>query len=103
MSIIKRYLKSKPVCIVTFNIPKRMANNAAKVSLVGEFNNWNSQTHVMKKLKKNGAFTLTLELDINREYQFRYLFDDEKWVNEPEADKSVPTPFGDSENSVVIV
>jgi hypothetical protein len=44
-----------------------------------------------------------LNLEIGREYQFRYLVDDKEWENDMEADKFVPTPYGDSENSVIVV
>ena len=56
----------------------------------------------MKKLK-NGAFTTTLDLEPGREYQFRYLLDEKIWGNERDADKSVPTPYGDSENSIIVI
>ena len=56
----------------------------------------------MKK-QKTGEFTTTLDLEKGREYQFRYLFDKKNWVNDRDADKFVPTPYGDSENSVVVV
>ncbi len=56
----------------------------------------------MRKLK-NGSFTLTIDLEPNREYQFRYLLDDEIWENDEEADKYISNPYGDSENSVVVL
>jgi hypothetical protein len=56
----------------------------------------------MKKLK-SGAFTSTLELEPGREYQFRYLLDKKIWKNERDADKSVSTPYGDSENSFIVI
>jgi hypothetical protein len=43
MSIKKQYLKSKPVCKVTFRIPKEVANGTRMAALVGEFNNWNPE------------------------------------------------------------
>jgi hypothetical protein len=56
----------------------------------------------MKKLK-TVVFTVTLDLAKGREYQFRYLLDKKNWENDAYAGKYVPTPFGDSENSVVVV
>ena len=56
----------------------------------------------IKKLK-SGAFTTTLDLETGREYQFRYLLDKKIWENERDADKSTPTPYGDSENSVIVI
>lgn len=97
--IKKKLLKSKPVCKVSFKIPAEVAGEAQKAHLVGDFNDW-QQTNPMKKLKDK-SFSLTLDLETGKEYQFRYLLDGEKWENDPEADKFETTPFGDSENSVI--
>ena len=102
MSIKKKYLKSKPVCKVTFRISEEIGKSAATAHVVGEFNGWDFFSTPMKKLKK-GAFTATLNLEKGREYQFRYLLDNSNWQNEGDADKLVPSPFGDSENSVIAV
>ena len=56
----------------------------------------------MAKLKR-GAFTITLDLDIGREYQFRYLVDGTEWKNDEAADRYVPSPYPGVENSVVVV
>ena len=100
MSLKKQYLKSKPLCKVTFTLPKELTNGAHSATLVGDFNNWDKTTLPMKQLK-NGAFTVTLDLPRNREYQFRYLLDQAVWQNDSEADRYVPNGFGDAENSVV--
>ncbi|MHC4458567.1 MAG: isoamylase early set domain-containing protein [Planctomycetota bacterium] len=100
MSIKKQYLKSKPVCKVTFRISKEAGNSTGTAYVVGEFNNWDSVSTPMKKLK-TGAFTTTLDLEKGKEYQFRYLLDNQIWENDADADKYVPTPFGDCENSVI--
>ncbi|MGB5747038.1 MAG: isoamylase early set domain-containing protein [Desulfobacterales bacterium] len=102
MSIRKQYLKSRPLCKATFRIPEEMGSSAKSAHIVGEFNDWTFFSNPMKKLK-SGAFTATLELEPGREYQFRYLLDKKIWKNESDADKSVPTPYGDSENSVIII
>lgn len=101
MSIKKQFLKSKPECKVTFRIPKEIANDHKKACVVGDFNNWNDQKHIMKKLKTDGAFTITVNLETEKDYQFRYLLDGKTYANEPEADNQVTTHFGDSENSVI--
>jgi 1,4-alpha-glucan branching enzyme len=102
MSIQKKYLKTKPVCKVTFRVSADVVPNARKVNLVGDFNQWDVGATPMTQLK-NGSFKACLNLEIGREYQFRYLVDDKEWENDMEADKFVPTPYGDSENSVIVV
>jgi len=85
---------------VTFLIPKKIGKNAKIAHVVGEFNNWTQSDAPMKKLK-NGTFAATIELPIGREFQFRYLLDNNVWMNDSDADRFVPTPFGDSENCVL--
>ncbi|MFH1930915.1 MAG: isoamylase early set domain-containing protein [Pseudomonadota bacterium] len=98
----KQYLKTKPVCKVTFRLQKEVAQAAKTVNIVGDFNNWDIYATPMKKLK-NCVFTATLDLGVDTEYQFRYLIDETKWENDGHADKYVPTPYGNAENSVVVV
>jgi len=102
MSLKKQYLSDKPVCKVTFSLPKEVVSEAQKVHIVGEFNNWNKRATPMMK-QKDRTFKATLDLKKNKEYQFRYLIDDEKWQNDYEADKYVHSTFGNCENSVVVV
>jgi len=94
----KQYLKSKPVCKVTFYTPESI--EAEEVNLVGDFNSWNEDATPMEKLK-DGRFKVVLPLETDNEYQFRYLVNGAEWHNDWEADKYVPNPFlGD--NSVVV-
>jgi 1,4-alpha-glucan branching enzyme len=102
MSIKKQFLKTRPVCKVTFRLSEEEVKNAAKVNLVGDFNNWNTKQMPMKKLK-NGSFTVTIDFDKNCDYQFRYLVDNKKWINDSEADHYVPSGYVGSKNSVVSV
>jgi 1,4-alpha-glucan branching enzyme len=95
----KDYLKGKPVCKVTFVLPE--AIQAESVQLVGDFNDWNPVDTAMKK-QKDGRFTITLDLDQGREYQFRYLVNSSEWHNEWAADKYVSNPFN-GDNSVVMI
>ncbi|MFZ2040673.1 MAG: isoamylase early set domain-containing protein [Desulfobacterales bacterium] len=100
MSIKKQFLKSKPICKVTFRLPAEMAPEARTVHLVTELNDWDREALPLKRLK-NGDFTLTLDLQTDREVQFRYLVDGQRWENDPEADTQTPTCFEDTCNSVI--
>lgn len=101
MSLKKQYLKKKSLCKVTFSLPKAAVGSATRVSLVGDFNEWNKDATPMKRMK-NGTFTATLELQPNREYHFRYFVDGERWENDWHADKYVPNSHG-SDDSVIIL
>ncbi len=102
LGIKKEYLKNGNVCKTTFWLPETAAADARSVYIVGDFNNWDIRANPMEKLG-NGHFTATIELDPGREYEFRYLIDESKWENDWNADKYVTSPFGDSDNSVVMV
>lgn len=99
MSLKKQVLKSKPVCKVTFRVSKEFIGQAESVSLVGDFNDWDTAASPLSKLK-TGDFTSQLVLEKGKSYEFRYLVDGQKWYNEPEADRFVANSFGE-ENSVV--
>ncbi|MCU4676717.1 isoamylase early set domain-containing protein [Catenovulum sp. 2E275] len=100
MSLKKQYLKSKPVCKVTFRLTAEQAQQADEVYLVGDFNKWDHVSHPMKKLK-NGDFTLNLDLTSGEAYQFKYLLNGETWENDWDADNYLPSPVGGTDNSVV--
>jgi len=76
MSLKKQYLKTKPLCKVTFRLNAEAAQDAKEAALCGDFTDWKSQPLTMKKLK-SGDFTLTVDLEKDHEYQFRYLIDGE--------------------------
>lgn len=101
MSLKKQYSEKKPVCKVTFVLTKNIAGSASQVALAGDFNDWDTDSIPMKKLK-SGEFSISIDLKIGREYQFKYLIDGKEWFNEDEADKLVMNEFH-GENSVVIV
>lgn len=98
--IKKQFLKSKPICKVTFTLPAEAAVNAEKVELMGDFSQWNKEPIEMKKLK-NGNFKTTIDLEVGRDYEFRYLIDGTRWENAWEADAYVPNKLSYEDNSVV--
>ena len=88
------------MCKVTFKVTRDKANSANQIYLAGDFNNWDVESIPMKSLK-NGEFTVSLDLEKGREYQFKYLIDGCRWQNETEADKIVTNEF-QNENSVIV-
>ena len=96
MAIKKKYLKSKPLCKVTFSIA---AKEAATVSVVGNFNEWNTEATSLKKLK-NGTFKGTVDLEKDAEYEFRYVVDG-IYTNDEQADAYKWNDFAAAENGVL--
>jgi len=100
MGIKKQYLKSKPVCKVTFSVEAELINGGKEVAILGEFNNWDPSDSFMRKLK-DGSFTKTLELEVGHDYQFRYLIDGSRWINEAQSDKQTYSGVAAEQNSVI--
>lgn len=96
MAISKQYLKTKPVCKVTFTVP---AKEAKKVAVVGDFNNWSPKGSMLKKLK-NGNFKGTFDLPKENTYEFRYLVDG-AYVNDEAADRYQWNEYAGAENAVL--
>ena len=101
MSLKKTYSKDKKTCTVTFTVKANETHGAEKITLAGDFNSWSSTDTPMKK-GKDGSFSAKIELDVDKEYQFRYLLDNSKWENDWNADKYIPAPYSNADNSVVV-
>ena len=84
-------------CRVTFTMPAEV--EAQEIHLCGEFNDWSESSHPLKR-RKDGRFSATLSLEVDRSYRFRYLLDGERWENDWEADAYAPNQFG-TEDSIV--
>ena len=100
MGLKKSFSKDKTKCTVTFTVSAEAAHGAKQINIAGDFNSWSS-TNTPMNLAKDGSFSVKLELDVNREYQFRYLLDNSRWENDWNADKYVPAPYSNADNSVV--
>ena len=98
MSIKKQFVKTKPVCKVTFSV---VAKEAKEAAVVGDFNNWNVAEGALSKLK-NGTFKGVFDLNKDAAYEFKYVIDGE-FINEPEADSFKWNEFAGNENGVLVV
>ena len=88
----------KPVIRVTFSIPSGKWTNS--IYLVGDFNEWNHTSHPLLYTHE-GDWIITLCLDVDKVYQFRYLCDGHEWMNDCAADGYTPNQHGSS-NSLLI-
>ncbi|PKG49837.1 MULTISPECIES: isoamylase early set domain-containing protein [Olleya] len=96
MAIKKQFLKSKPVCKVTFTVP---AAEAKQVTVAGNWNEWNTEAEPLKKLK-NGTFKGTVNLEAGQAYEFKYVVDGQ-WQNDVEADGYAWNDYAAADNSVI--
>jgi 1,4-alpha-glucan branching enzyme len=96
MAIKKQFVKTKPVCKVTFSVAAKDATSAA---VVGDFNDWKIEEGTLTKLK-NGTFKGVFDLAKDASYEFKYLIDG-VYQNDPEADGLKWNDFGGTENSLL--
>ncbi|QPC83148.1 isoamylase early set domain-containing protein [Phototrophicus methaneseepsis] len=89
--------KAKDKIRATFTSPS--INDCECLYLVGDFNEWDAQSHPMKQAE-DGTWSLTISLDKGQVYQYRFYTDNGNWLNDNDADDYQPNPFG-SDNSVV--
>jgi 1,4-alpha-glucan branching enzyme len=97
--LVKQFLKTRPVCKVTFTLPKEAAPEAQTVCLMGEFNGWSPDATPMKR-RTDGDFWVSLDLEKGRSYRFRYLIDGWKFENDWQADRYEANPYG-GDDSVI--
>lgn len=84
------------VARVTFSLPDSIWADA--IYLVGDFNKWNETSHPLLP-GRDGAWSITIDLEVGREYQFRYCKDGE-WMNDNHADGFSQNPYG-SDNFII--
>jgi len=81
---------------VSFSVEASTAN---EVSLGGDFNNWDTQAHLMRK-DTNGVWKKTLMLPPAR-YEYKFLVDG-RWRNDPKNDQTCPNCFGTINNVLIV-
>jgi 1,4-alpha-glucan branching enzyme len=73
---------------------------ADSIALVGEFNGWDPHTLLLHQSHRDEGWSVTLELETNRSYRFRYLVDGSEWMDDDRCDGCEPNVYG-SFDSVV--
>jgi 1,4-alpha-glucan branching enzyme len=98
--IRKTYVQvhDKTVARVMFKVPN--GTKTRRIYLVGDFNDWNLLSHPMQ-YEPNQGWVLTLNLQLGRAYQFRYLRDGKDWMCDSQADGFVYNPTG-AHNFIVV-
>lgn len=88
---------------VTFTLPAEVVADATSGIILGEFNNWDNTTATSLKKQKDGSMKAVLSLESGRAYQYRYLLNDGRWVNDHTADNFVHVAGLHVENCVINV
>lgn len=88
---------------VTFTLPNYIVKNATGGLLLGDFNNWNTERGIELERNEKGDLAVTIELISGESYQYRYLLNDGRWVNDDRANSYETGPTMDVENCVIFV
>ena len=88
---------------VTFLLPAEIVGEATSAILLGEFNNWDANNGITLKKQKDGSLKATASLEAGRSYQYRYLLNDGRWVNDERAEHYVHASGFAVENCVITV
>jgi 1,4-alpha-glucan branching enzyme len=88
---------------VKFILSADIVANATEGLLLGEFNNWDKGTGFTMKKAKDGSLTATILLEEGRAYQYRYLLNDGRWVNDQSTGQYVKDNQFQVENCVILV
>jgi predicted flap endonuclease-1-like 5' DNA nuclease len=67
---------------ITFTLPAANIIGAAECVLLGEFNDWNLDKGVYLQKQADGCMTAEVELAAGKDYQYRYLLSNGRWVND---------------------
>ncbi len=87
---------------IDFLLPADVANGATSGILLGDFNNWDSNNGVALKQQKDGSLKASVSLQ-SGSYEYRYLLNDGRWVNDTQASKYSYNPEFSVENCVIEV
>ncbi len=87
---------------IDFLLPADVAAGATSGILLGDFNNWDSNNGVALKQQKDGSLKASVSLQ-SGSYEYRYLLNDGRWVNDTQASKYSYNPEFSVENCVIEV
>jgi 1,4-alpha-glucan branching enzyme len=90
--IQKRLVAEDGVVWVSFELP--VGIDADRVSLVGDFNDWDTGATPMAVDRTGVVWKATIQLEAGRRYRFRYLIDGKEWLNDWLADDYAANPYG---------
>lgn len=88
---------------VTFSLSAAIVGEATSAILLGEFNNWDANNGITLKKQKDGSLKATANLEAGKSYQYRYLLNDGRWVNDERAENYVHASGFAVENCVITV
>lgn len=88
---------------ITFTLPAEAVEGATEAILLGDFNNWNPEKAPMLEKQKDGSYQTVVLLEEGKTYQYRFLLNDGRWVNDYNAQSYVNVEGLYVDNCVITV
>lgn len=88
---------------ITFSLPGSLMGNATQAILLGDFNNWDPAQATVLIAQNDGTLKADVWLEPGKTYEYRFLLNDGRWVNDAAAQAQVFKPEVGAENSVIVV
>ena len=88
---------------VMFTLSAEVVGEATSGLLLGEFNNWDYNAGIELEKQIDGSMKATALLEGGKKYEYRYLLNDGRWVNDQSAHQYVHISGLQVENCVILV
>jgi len=88
---------------ITFSLPAEALEGASEAILLGDFNNWNGDNAPRLVKQDDGTFSAVVKLEAGKTYHYRFLLDNNRWVNDYNAQRYEAVAGLHIENSVITV
>ena len=88
---------------ITFTLPAEALAEATEALLLGDFNDWDTERGIALEKQKDGSLKAVVQLEPGKTYQYRYLLNDGRWVNDYYAQDYVPVSGFHVENCLITV
>ena len=70
---------------ITFTLPAVAMEGATEAFLLGDFNNWDHKNAPKLEKQKDGSYKTVAKLEEGKTYEYRFLLNDGRWVNDYNA------------------
>lgn len=88
---------------ITFSLPLEALGQATEALLLGDFNNWNPEEATKLTVQADGTLRADVLLEPGKTYEYRFLLNDGRWINDWKAQGYVYKPELNVENSVITI
>ncbi len=88
---------------IIFKLPAEAVEGATEALLLGDFNNWSEEKAIGLERQEDGSYRTIVQLEAGKTYQYRFLLNDGRWVNDYNAQNYVPVSGFSIDNCVITV